>query len=65
MSKGGSASVDAPAEELGAMIDDLLNDLSNKFTTIASELTAKSTWAHCRSRPHRKGNRLISEWRLT
>ncbi|MCJ1447189.1 MAG: hypothetical protein MMC23_007699 [Stictis urceolatum] len=30
-----------PAEELNLMIDDLLNDLTSKFTAVASEITAK------------------------
>ena len=32
-----------PSDELRVMVDDLLNDLSNKFNSIASEITAKST----------------------
>jgi hypothetical protein len=33
-----------PSEELNLMIDDLLNDLSNKFMGVAAEITAKSMY---------------------
>jgi hypothetical protein len=33
---------ETPAEELSVMVDDLINDLSNKFNAVAAEITAKS-----------------------
>jgi len=35
------ASSEAPAVELGAMIDDLLDDLTAKFDTVTNEIIAK------------------------
>ena len=36
---------ETPSEELRVMVDDLLNDLSNKFNAVASEITAKSKFS--------------------
>jgi heat shock factor-binding protein 1 len=33
--------------ELTAVVDDLLNQLNNKFTTVSSELLAKSKHEYC------------------